>query len=284
MNRVITTTITCLMLAVSMTAHGQGSDIQWKRQRDPVQTELRLFHSTQVVNLPTAETIRGGLFQFEISHRFVPRISDGHDVLYGFDGPVNMCIGLGYAITDRLTATLARSNLQDNVDLQLKYKALGFRLDLLPVMIGFRAGTAWNTEVPGRDDGDSRNFQYYVQGIANTMLFEKLALGVVPSYLHNSIIESEDTEYAVTVGLYGQYYISSLLSLLAEWNITEAGYYYEYDAATFGIELETGGHFFKIVVSNSTRLNPSQFLVGANNRFKPDEWRVAFNITRLLKF
>ena len=58
----------------------------------------------------------------------------------------------------------------------------------------------------------------------------------------------------------------------------------EFDSGTFGIELETGGHFFKILLTNQPRMNPTQFLGGTPFEFKADEWRVGFNVTRILAF
>jgi len=107
---------------------------------------------------------------------------------------------------------------------------------------------------------------------------------VVPSYLYNSIPQSEDVEHTLTLGLYGQYYLSSLMSLVLEWNVIEPGYYVKYDAFAWGIELETGGHSFKLVFTNSTHLNTPQYLPGTVNSSAPREWRFGFNITRLLKF
>lgn len=270
-----------LVVGHASVANCQG---RWQRRTVPLELDLQLFHSTQAFALPTAETWQRGLFQFEISHRFLPLLSDGVDALWGLDGPVNMRLGLGYAISDRLATTLARSNVSDNTDLQLKYRVLQIRSHPFPILIGFQAGAAWNTEVPGRDSGDSRNFQYYGQVIVNTMVGDRFALGLVPSYLYNIAIESEEIEQMLTLGIYGQYYVTKLLSFLGEWNITEASLYYKYDAVAFGIELETGGHFFKISVTNSVSLNPSQYLAGTNTRFEPDQWRLGFNITRILRF
>ena len=49
-----------------------------------------------------------------------------------------------------------------------------------------------------------------------------------------------------------------------------------------GIELETGGHFFKIFVSNNVEINYSQFLAGADKKFNKEGVRLGFMITRLL--
>ena len=72
---------------------------------------------------------------------------------------------------------------------------------------------------------------------------------------------------------------------MGEWILSEArGDDLTHDGGTFGIELRTRGHFFKIVVTNQSRMNPTQFLGGTNKAFRPDEWRFGFNLTRLLPF
>jgi hypothetical protein len=86
-----------------------------------------------------------GDFEFEISHRFSPTLDDGVDYLFGLDGPVNMRMALGYAVTDRLVVTLGRSNVLRNLDLQLKYRALSLRNKLLPTIVTFQLGSAWST-------------------------------------------------------------------------------------------------------------------------------------------
>jgi hypothetical protein len=70
----------------------------------------------------------------------------------------------------------------------------------------------------------------------------------------------------------------------AEWNAGENRGELEHDAGAFGIELETGGHFFKVFLTNSVRLNPSQYLMGTDFPFESSEWRLGFAITRLLSF
>ncbi len=265
-------------------SEAQEKQIRWQRSGALTEPDLQLFHSTQSVNLPTAETLQKGDFEFEISHRFVPTINEGPDAFYGLDGPVNMRLALGYAINNRMIVTLGRSNVTDNVDLHYKYKFLQIRSEKLPVLVAGRVGVAWNTGVDGRDKGDPDNFQYYGQIIINTLIKKRLGMGVVPSYLYNSYIYGEDIQDTFTLGLNGQYYVSSVWSVLVEWNPTVTGWRSSHNPLSFGIELETGGHFFKIILTNSYLLNPSQFLTGADIDFNDTEWRIGFNITRLLKF
>ncbi len=276
-----------LLIVLVGTSLAQPSGVRWKRKTNQTPPDLELFHATHTVNLPTAETIRKGEFEYEISHRFLPAVGT-ENAYFGIDGPAHMRMALAYGITDRLVTTLGRSNFNDNIDLRLKYKALQLRHKSFPMLIALRGGLGWNTQVINRDKTDSRNFQYYGQIVANTLLFNKLGIGVVPSYLYNSHIYCEDPEYSFTLGSYLQYYVAASWSLFLEMNNTVTGFRKDFDAVAAGIELETGGHFFKIFFTNSSALNPSQYLAGADLKYfegdQGDNWRLGFNITRILKF
>ncbi len=282
--RTLAMTLLLLSTASGTGAAGQERPTRWQRREEATAVEKTIFHSPEVFNLPTAVTLRQGELQFEISHRFQPPVSEGGEALFGLDGPVLMRLGLGYAATDHLLVTLARSNHLDNLDLQAKYRVLSVSDGPLPFQLALQGGAAWSTQIPDRDNGDNRNFQYYGQAILNTLVADRLGIGVVPSFLHNSVIDSEEVESSFSVGIYGQLYLTKVLSLAGEWNVSDPTAEFSYDAAAFGIELETGGHFFKILLTNSVFLNPSQYLVGAEHRFKADEWRLGFNVTRLLRF
>ena len=276
-----------IMSALFMAAAAaQDSDVAWKRSSPPVQPELRLFHSTQAICLPTAETLGKRVFQFEISHRFDVPVSEGYNAFYGLDSRALIRLGLGYSPIDPLVITLARSNLEGNVDLQAKYKLLHLRNSPLPVLAALQGGVSWSTNAYNRFErarGNSRNFQYYSQAIANTMIRKRFALGAVPSYLYNSDIYSSKTQSLFALGMYAQCYITKIFSVLAEWTPKVSGDAAAgHEPAAFGFELETGGHFFKIIATNSVSLNPSQYLAGTEYAFAAEEWRLGFLITRLL--
>jgi hypothetical protein len=243
-----------------------------------------VFHSHQAANLPTAETLPGGAWLFEISHRFDRAISDGSDALWGLDGPVLNRLGLVYAPTGDLMLGVQRSNFEDNVELNAKLSVLEGASEALPFEVAVMGGVAWNTqpsELEGAEDNES---QLYGQLILNAMVGGRFALGVVPTYLRNPRIRDLDAANAFVLGLNGQVYMSDAVSFLAEWIVSEERVGLENDAATFGIELETRGHHFKLLLTNQARMNPTQHLAGTPHNFEPDEWRFGFNITRLLPF
>lgn len=271
-----------VLLSWTTIAHAQEEGPRWQRQDSRVDSRLSLFHSTRSLNLPTAETMQKGVFQFDISHRFLPPLSEGTKGLWGLDGPAHIRFALGYAPTNSLMVTLARSNENDNLDLEMKYGGVAIDNDWLPLMLGLVGGASWNTDVAGRTAGDHRNFQFYGQLVANTVVDGRLGIGVVPAFVHNAVVEEADATQTFSLGLYSHYYLSDLLALIAEWNLSESLEGSPHNAASIGFHLETGGHFFKIFLTNATSLNASQFLPGATNAFVADELRLAFNIVRLL--
>ena len=269
------------LLIFNNTMNAQERKTRWKSSA-PVTPDLSLFHSIDVVNLPTAETLQKGDFHFEISHRFNTPVSSGWGELYGFDGSVSMRLALGYAITDDLLFTLGRSNRDGNIDYRFKYKALQIRNDVLPTLVSIRIGGSYNGKAINIDGADKH--QFYGQLIVNTLYDKKLGIGIVPSYLYNSHIYCLETQDSFTFGMYAQYYVSEGWNVFLEFNPTVMGWRDEFNSMAFGVELETGGHFFKILLGNNTKLNPSQYLAGAVHDINSDDWHLGFNITRLLKF
>lgn len=268
-------------LIFNNTINAQERKTRWKSSA-PVIPDLSLFHSIDVVNLPTAETLQKGDIHFEISHRFNTPVSASWGEVFGFDGSVSMRLALGYAFTDDLLFTLGRSNREGNIDYRFKYKALQIRNEVLPTLVSVRIGGAFNGKARNIDSADKH--QFYGQLIVNTLYKKKLGIGIVPSYLYNSHIYCLETQDTFTLGMYAQYYVTEGWNVFLEFNPTVTGWRDEFNSMAFGIELETGGHFFKILLGNNTKLNPSQYLAGAVHELNSNDWHLGFNITRLLKF
>ena len=271
----------CLLAVFALVA---GVPFAASGQRGPTQ----VFHSTQSANLPTAETINGGVWMFEISHRFLPAVSEGSDALWGLDGPVYNRLGLAFAASDRVMVGLLRTNFDDNLELNIKGRLLEGQLDAVTYKVGLMGGAAFNlgaleTEAAGIRI-ENNEAQYYAQAMLNASFGDRLALGVVPTGFYNLRIEDVDPMSTFVLGLHGQYYTGGSLSLLAEWIMSVESVNYPHDGATFGLEIETRGHFFKLLVTNQVRMNPTQFLVGTPFRYGGDAWRLGFNVTRLLSF
>jgi hypothetical protein len=269
------------LLAAATMASAQTTAVGWQRS-EPAARPLELFHSQHVSMLPTAETLQKGDLEFEVSHRFSTPVSKGYHSFYGLDGPANIRLALGYAVSNRLLITVGRTNVYDNLELQLKYKALQIPNDLSPLLISVRGGAAYNGEIFDPVKNNSRRYQYYGQLIVNTLIHDKIGVGLVPSYLYNAHIFCMNPQYSLTLGTYLQYYVSPNWSLFAEWNPTVSGWRQSHNSFTLGLEVETGGHFFKILLTNNNKLNSSQYIAGADHDFWNGDLHLGFVITRLI--
>lgn len=266
-----------------------------------------VFASTQSATLPTAAPSRAGNLHIEISHRF-GYLSGGASELWGLDGFVLNRLGLAFTPDDHLTIGVLRSNSLDNLEFNARVAGMALDGATGPIEFAAQTGVAWNLQDKEADDGhaghghalvprrsvvaggrdnaatESNEMQAYVQAIANTRVADRIALGVVPTLLWNPRIEDRDRETTVSVGVNGQLYLSRMWSLFGEWILSGAREGQEYDSVSFGVEIRTPGHFFKIVVTNQHEMNPTHTLAGSAEDFlDTSSWRLGFNIQRRLR-
>lgn len=242
----------------------------------------QIFHSSHAANLPTTATLPAGDLLFEISHRFTPAISDGSEAFWGLDGPVINRLGLAYAVTDAALLGVRRSNLADNVELWGSARLIEGGSEGLPFAFGVTGAIAWNTSPP--QSVPDNETQAYLQGVLDVGLGEIVSVGIVPTYLRNPRIRDVEPDDAFVLGLHGRVLATENLGLIAEWIVSEERSGRAFDSGALGVEIRTRGHFFKLLLTNQTRMNPSQLLGGSAVEFTPDEWRIGFNITRRIAF
>ena len=255
------------------------------------------FAGWKAVNLPTTRMVDRGLWLFLISHRFNPTLSDGYEAFYGLDGSSIIFLNLGYAPSDNLFFLLGRSNAEDDVELQAKYRFLQQRADGgLPVGLAAQAAVNWITEKSGDEDRlRSENFKLSGQLILSSELAPGLGVLVVPGVLFNPARAADDESPLVTLGVAGRWHFHRTMSLVGEWVPIVSGYTRtnifgndnRFDSWGGGLEIAVGGHVFQIVLSNSVGLATDQYMRGGDldvRDFFDGEIRLGFNIFRLLAF
>lgn len=275
-----------LILALSpAAASAQGRPVHWHRHGKPTPLPITVFHSPQSADLPTAATIGKGILQFEVSHRFVPPFSAGPSSLWGLDGPIYNRLGLSYGPTNNSMVSILHSNLQNNVLLRAKVRVLSGGRSSIPYQIAVVGGYAWNTGVsPADGPGYRKNEgQAYGQLVLNALVLPKLAVGVVPTLLYNPRIQDMNAPSELTLGFNATLYLTRHLGVIGEWNVSPAHRNLRHQAVAAGLQIEAGGHFFDMIVTNSDRPNPTQYLGGTPYEFTPSQWRFGFNITRIFR-
>lgn len=291
---VIEKQIYCAMAIIIIIILGfQESSAQpnWQRSEPEIELRKRIFHSTQVIGLPTAETLGKGDIEFEISHRFQPPVADGYEAFYGFDGPAKMRIALGYAAFENVMVMAGRSNIDDNTDLEIKYKFLNAQESKFPIMAAVQIGIAWNLVETFRPDNQGniivrskkhkRHSQYFARVILDFQPLSGFVVGLVPSYLYNRDIRDDKAEKTSLLGTHYQLFLGKRISLIGEWSFILSEKSGWHNPAGFGIELETGAHIFEVYLTNQLRMNPSQYMAGADYPFNGNNLRLGFFVNRV---
>jgi hypothetical protein len=252
------------------------------------------FSGWKVVNIPTTRTVDTGIWLFLIGHRFLPRTNDGYSVFYGLDGSANIFLNLGYALSDKLFINLGRSNLQDNIEFDVRY---GIKKqvsgDKLPVAIAIQASGNWLSEKrEGEDRLHSDVLKFTGQAMLSHQLRDGLSFIVVPGILINPDSKTKSEDPLITIGLGGKIHLYKSVSIVAEWSPIVSGYilteslgnFNRFDTWASGIELAVGGHVFQIIATNSTGLTTDQYMRGGDLDIRDGDFRIGFNIFRMLEF
>ncbi|HKL88563.1 MAG TPA: DUF5777 family beta-barrel protein [Salinibacter sp.] len=252
---------------------------------------LMPFSGWKVINLPTDRTLAAGNWLFLIGHRFNSPVNVGYSGFYGLDSGATMYLSLGYAFTDRLLATLARSDLDDNVELEARYGLVHETNPNWPVGLAVQGTVNWLTvDRPGQRRWRAAAFKYTGQLTLTRTVADRIGLAVVPGVTLNPS-EGRDGEGALaTLGLGARWKVEEKVALVGEWTPVLAGpsriRSSRYHTWAAGVELTTAGHVFQIVMSNGLGLTTDQYLRGGslNGNVLDGNVRLGFNIFRILDF
>jgi len=256
-------------------------------------TDVFPFHGWKAINLPTTRTIGRGSWLFLISHRFNPPVSSGSRSLYGLDGSGIIFLNLGYAFSDNLLVSLGRTNSADNVELWSRYRIRGHNDGGLPIGLAAQTSINWVTETPTvADEFSWEALKWTLQVPVSAEVAGGLGVIVVPGVTLNPVEAVEGEDPLITLGLASQWNFYRNLSLVAEWVPILSGYTrsntfgndIRFDAWSGGFQIGTAGHVFQIVVSNTVGLSSDQYLRGGDLDIREGDFRLGFNIFRVINF
>lgn len=243
------------------------------------------FKGSRLVNGQTVETRSKNELEFIFAHRF-GRINDGLYELFGLD-QAYVRIGLEYGITDRLGIGIGRNSVDKTMDTYLRYKVFSQVEGGMPVTITAFANLAIKTSPKKEDATFDITFQDRVSYTGQLLIARKftpaLSLQLMPTLVHKNLADlSIEKNNQFALGFGGRLKISKSISLNAE-------YYYRfdpgvnnpyYDALGFGIDIETGGHVFQLVLTNTRGLTERAVVTETAGDFFDGDIHLGFNVTR----
>jgi opacity protein-like surface antigen len=247
------------------------------------------FQATQLINTPTVEAPAKKTLQFLIMHRF-GELSDGGYELFGLDN-AEIRFGLDYGISDVLSVGVGRSSLDKTFDANFKLKLLRQTVGKIPVSVSFYELLSY-TSFPRKSEKPfltSRFRTAYTSQLLIARKFtRKLSLQVSPALIHfNMVAAAKDKNDVFALGVGGRMKITNRMSIDAEYNILPGNQVVSadvYNSLSLGLDIETGGHVFQLVFTNSRGMISPYYLAKTTGQWKDGNIFFGFNISRVFNF
>jgi hypothetical protein len=244
------------------------------------------FKGTRILNGHSIENRKDKELEFIISHRF-GRINLGFDELFGLDKS-NIRFALEYGVNNNLTAGLGRSSFEKTYDGFLKYSLLKQKTgaNSFPFAVSLFGSVAVKT-LKDYDPADKRTFAESLFYVGQVLIAKKVSpsfsFQLTPTYVHrNTVRIAADPHDIFALGLGTRMKLTKRVSFNSE-------YYFAFDESksidarnslAFGIDIETGGHVFQLILSNAITMIEKSFITENTGDFFSGDIHFGFNISR----
>src|SRR5258706_85491 len=292
MKKIFTTVL--FLSAISLFAQDDLMKELEQGQKQETNYVTQTFKGTRIINGQSVETKGKGELEFIFSHRF-DYVNTGAYHVWGLDGYPAVRLGLEYGITDRLGVGIGRNFYYNNKmdDLYLRYKlarqstgAKNFPVTITGI------GTVTYQPYPNAADAAGNNIPLpsttdrlaYVAEILIARKFSsKFSAQIAPTFVHrNAVDKSFENNDDIAIAFGGRFKFTRSLSLIGEYhsrmNVHANSPYY--NSAGIGLDIETGGHVFQLIFTNSLGLNPNTIVTNTTGNISNGDVRFGFNITR----
>jgi hypothetical protein len=247
------------------------------------------FKSTRIMNGHSIERMPKGQLDFRINHRF-GRINSGAYELFGLD-QANIHFSLEYGITDWLMAGAGRGTYEKTFDGFIKLSPLrqskGARnMPVSVSLFGSTALTAVKWANPERTNYFSSRLSYAYQVLVARKFNQRFSAQITPTLVHKNLVPTElDPNDIFALGLGGRVKLTNRISFNAEYYyVFNHGKYISepvYNPLSVGFDIETGGHVFQLIFTNSLAMIEKGFITETTGQWGKGDIHFGFNLSRV---
>jgi hypothetical protein len=247
------------------------------------------FKSTRIMNGHSIERMVPGQLDFRISHRF-GRVNSGAYELFGLD-QANIHFGLEYGIFKWLMLGVGRGTYEKTFDGFAKVSLLRQSTGAvnMPVSVSLFSSAALKTmKWPDqtRTNYFSSRMSYTAQVLVARKINQGLSLQVAPTFVHRNLVATElDPNDLYAVGAGGRVKLSKRISVNAEYYLVANPKKYMsqtvYNPLSVGVDIETGGHVFQLILTNSVAMIEKGFVGETTGSWGKGDVHIGFNISRV---
>jgi hypothetical protein len=255
------------------------------------------FKSTRVVNGHSIERMKKNQLEFRVSHRF-GELNTGSYNFWGLDqGTIHLA--LEYGLTDWLEVGIGRSTYEKTVDgfgkISLLRQSSG--VSNMPIQLSYLLSTEYIGSKLNSNYTNGYSRSSYIQQILIARKFnDNLSIQLAPTYIHRNLVPTElDKNDLFSMGLGGRLKLSKRISLNIEYfyvyranesalNSPNSGTTKYYNPLSIGVDIETGGHVFQIMLTNALAMREGGFIGKTTGSWSNAGVHLGFNISRVFSF
>lgn len=249
---------------------------------EPLKPATSGFKGSRIGNGQSASIPGNGELRFFIGHRF-GKINGGFYELFGLD-QASMRLGFDYGFTDWFAAGIGRSTLEKTWDFYLKSSPVRQAPGGFPITATFYAASSVNTlrdVYPSGNEGFPDRLSLALQGLfsRNHRIF---SIQISPVYLHNFYdLRSGGPSHVFSTGAAARLRLTRFLDLTAEYYALIIKPSYDVNNPfTLGVDIDTGGHLFQLVLTNAQGIFEKGLLTSTNGRWTDGDIYFGFNLIR----
>lgn len=248
------------------------------------QVESATFKGLQICNMQSTKLTTKGEWYVVISHRFGD-LTEGFENFFGLDDAYTE-LGAIYGLTNWLSVGASRQTNNKIYELTAKYRLKSQETNGFPVTIVGYNTMDINTNL-STDQYPNLNFNnrlaYTTQLLISRKFSEALSFEIAPIYIHKNLYdETTERKDQFVLGLGGRYKLTKRLSMNLEYapriDAPENSTYH--NLLSVGLDIDTGGHIFQLVFSNSQTMNDVYVFSNATGNWNGGGLYFGFNLYR----
>jgi len=292
--RLLTTTLIFgLILFYAVPAKSQDLDALLDKEAKPVTTyATATFKSTRIVDGHSVERMKKNQLEFRVSHRF-GQLNEGSYNMWGLDqGTIHLA--LEYGLTDWLEVGIGRSTYEKTFDgfgkVSILRQSSGEKN--MPIHLSYLLSTEVISSKanPNMTNDFYSRMSFIQQILIARKLNESLSVQLTPTFIHRNLVPTEiDKNDLFACGIGGRYKLSKRIALNVEYyyvyrpNANSESTKY-YNPLSVGIDIETGGHVFQIMLTNAQAMREGGFIGKTTGSWTDAGIHLGFNISRVFSF
>tara|TARA_B110000285_G_scaffold128491_1_gene144762 strand:+ start:3837 stop:4688 length:852 start_codon:yes stop_codon:yes gene_type:complete len=243
-----------------------------------------VFKGLKVINFESTKLVAKKGFNFIVSHRF-GTVKNGFQNLFGLDEAVTH-LNFVYGLSDNINISASRSSNQKIYEVATKFRLVNQLAGKIPfTVVGYTSVLA-NTSLD-TDNLPKLEFKHRLSYVAQLLVSRKmnnnLSLILSPTFFHDNYLTDdfqENSQYGIGFG--GRYKLGKRWSLNMEYGVhlnrSENSLYK--NPFSIGVDLETGGHVFQLLFTNSQSMNTNGVFGTSTGEWGESDVYFGFNLAR----